>query len=304
MMMPKIAARLLNAPLMVHPGKAAAILAGIGGRVVGSTVDLQSNFSEINHVAFASGRPSMGTLGDRLGRSIEARGGKPYDMIGNVAVIPIEGSLVHKGGWLESNSGETSYQGLQTQVARAMRDPSVKGVAFEVDSYGGEVSGAFETSDMIAELSKTKPTIAILSDHAYSAGYLMASAARQIIVPEQGGAGSIGVITMHTDMSAALDAAGLKITILAAGEHKADGNPLQPLPEGVAATILAELDAMRQTFAGKVAGYRGKRLSYDNAMATEARVFTGAEAVRAGLADATGHPSQAFQAFVSAINRA
>lgn len=303
MILPRIAARLLNTPLMVHPGKAAAIVAGIGGRVTGSEIEI-SDRDMIGHVSFPGGRPSLGTIGDRLGRRIEASGQKPYDMIGNVAIIPVEGSLVHKGGWLESYSGETSYQGLQTQVSRALRDPAVKGVAFEVDSYGGEVSGAFETADMIAELSAAKPTIAILSDHAYSAGYLMASAARQIVVPEQGGVGSIGVITMHTDMSRALEAAGLKITILSAGEHKADGNPLQPLPDGVATQILSELEAMRESFAGRVAAYRGKRLSFEGAMATEARVFTGADGVKAGLADATGHPFQAFQAFVSTINRA
>lgn len=300
---PRISARLLNTMLMVHPGKAAAILAGLGGRVTGATIDLDGP-EQVAHVAFGDGRPSLGTVGDRLGRSYERRGESPYDIVNGVAVIPIEGSLVHKGAFVESSSGETSYQGIQTQVARAMKDPAVRGVAFEVDSYGGEVSGAFETSDMISELSRAKPTIAILSDHAYSAGYLMAAAARQIVVPEQGGAGSIGVITMHTDMSAALERSGLKVTILAAGAHKADANPFQPLPDEVASSIRAELEAARATFAARVARYRGSRLTFENAIATEARCFTGAEAVRAGLADATGHPSEVFAAFISALNRA
>ena len=300
---PRISARLLNTMLMVHPGKAAAILAGLGGRVTGSAIDVDGP-QQVAHVAFREGRPSFGTVGDRLGRSYERLGESPYDVVNGVAVIPIEGSLVHKGAFVESSSGETSYQGIQTQVARAMKDPAVRGVAFEVDSYGGEVSGAFETSDMIAELSRVKPTIAILSDHAYSAGYLMAAAARQIVVPEQGGAGSIGVITMHTDMSAALEKSGLKVTILAAGAHKADANPFQPLPDQVASSIMTELEGARATFAARVARYRGSRLPFENAMATEARCFTGAEAVRAGLADATGHPSEVFTAFISALNRA
>lgn len=300
---PRIAARLLNTPLMVHPAKAAAILAGLGGRVTGAEIDMMGP-EAVTHVAFANGRPSFGTVGDRLGRAYERAGKQPYDMVGNVAVIPIEGSLVHKGAFVESSSGETSYQGIQTQVARAMKDPAVRGVAFEIDSYGGEVSGAFETSDMIAELSASKPTIAILSDHAYSAGYLMASAARQVIVPEQGGAGSIGVITIHTDMSAALERSGVKVTILSAGAHKADANPFQPLPDDVAGAIRAELEGAREMFAARVARYRGARLTMENAMATEARIYTGAAAVSAGLADATGHPSEVFSAFVSAIHRA
>jgi ClpP class serine protease len=303
MIHPRIAARILNAPLMVHPGKAAAILSGLGGRVLGNEIDV-SGVDLVDHVAFAGGRPHAGTIGDRLGRRFERRGEKPYDMLGSIALIPIEGSLVHKGAWVESDSGETSYQGIQTQVSRAMRDLSVSAVAFEVDSYGGEVSGAFETADMIAELSAAKPTIAILSDHAYSAGYLMAAATRFITVPEAGGVGSIGVITMHTDMSAALANAGIKVTILTAGAHKADANPVEPLPEGVADRIRADLEAMRGIFAGRVAQYRAGRISLDQILATEARVYSGAEGVKAGLADATVHPSQMFAAFFQKYNRA
>jgi ClpP class serine protease len=299
----RIAARLLNTPLMVHPGKAAAILAGIGGRFSGGAVQF-SGAEPVAHVAFGSGRPSMGTVGDRLGRSIAQKGGRPYDMTGAVAIIPIEGSLVHKGAFIESVSGETSYQGIQTQVQAALRDEAVRGVVFEIDSYGGEVSGAFETADMVAELSRAKPTLAILTDHAYSAGYLMAAAARQIVLPDLGGAGSIGVVAMHTDMSGALEQHGMTVTILHAGAHKADGNPFGPLPEDVAAAWRTELEEGRRVFAARVSRYRGKRLSFENAMATEARTYRGAAAVDAGLADATGQPFAAFQAFVSRLNRA
>lgn len=301
MISPRIAARLFNTPLMAHPGKAAAILAGIGGRVVGSDV-VMSGADPVRHIAFGGQGPSMGTLSGRLDR--QAGAGGIYDMIGSVAVIPIEGTLVHKGGWIESDSGETSYQGIQAQVQRAMRDPAVRGVVFEVDSYGGEVSGAFETAGMMARLSAQKPTIAILTDAAYSAGYMLASAARQVILPETGGCGSIGVIAMHTDMSAALDDAGMKVTILKAGARKADFNPVEPLPEDVAARYLGEIEAVRQKFCRLVAEQRGGRVSYDDAMATEAETYQGEAAVETGLADATGNPFEAFQAFCNMINRA
>lgn len=302
MNMPHIASRLLNTPLLVHPGKAAAVLAGLGGRITGAGVEF-TGAVPLQHVAFPNG-PQLGTVGDRLGRSLERSGRKPYDVVNNVAIIPVEGSLVHKGAWIDSNSGDTSYQGIQTQVQAALRDSAVRGVAFEVDSYGGEVSGAYETSDMIAELSKVKPTIAILSDAAYSAGYLLASAARQIVVPEAGGAGSIGTVRLHADLSAALEAEGIKVTILAAGQHKADANSYQPLPEDVASQIQGDLESLRRTFAGRVAQYREGRISFDDAMATEARMYRGAEAVTAGLVDATGHPAETFEAFTKAVNRA
>lgn len=304
MSLSRIASRALNAPLMIHPQKAAAIAIGLGARLTGSELEFAGGVEAVAHVAFDNGRPSMGVLGDRLGRAYDRVSRKPYDMVGAVAVIPVEGSLVHKGAWVESSSGETSYQGLQAQVSRALADPTVRGVVFEVDSFGGEVAGAFETAGMIHALSQVKPTIAILTDHAYSAGYLMASAARQIVIPETGGAGSIGVITMHVDMSQALEQRGMKVTILSAGEHKADGNPYEPLPDDVAAKIRGRLQEARQLFADTVGRFRGKRFSASAAMATEARDFVGAEAVKAGLVDAMGSPFEAYQAFVSTINRA
>jgi capsid assembly protease len=301
MIHPRIASRLFNAPLMVHPQKAVAILHGIGYRVTGA--DCQTDTPALHHVAFEGGRPSMGVLGDNLGKSIERRGQSVLQIHRGVAIIPIEGSLVHKGGWLGSSSGETSYQGIQTQVVRAAKDPAVKGVVFEVDSFGGEVSGAFEIADLMFELSAMKPTLSILTDHAYSAGYLLASTARAVVIPERGGAGSIGVITMHTDMSKALEMQGVNVTILSAGKHKADGNPFEALPETVAARIQANLEQSREAFAGHVSRYRGARLTFEKAMATEALDYTGADAVAAGLADVVGPGLQAFENFVAQLNR-
>ena len=305
---PEIAARIFGTDLMIDPGKAAAILMGIGGRLVDGGFDL-SGVATIDHSAFADGRPSgldrpmAGRLSDRVGVAHDRVNMKTYDMVGNVAVIPIEGTLVHKGAYVGMSSGRTSYQGLQTQVQRAGRDDGVKGVAFEVDSFGGEVAGAFETAAMIGELSKLKPTIAILTDHAASAGYLLASAARQIIIPPSGLAGSIGVITMHADFSGKLEKDGIKVTILAAGKHKAEGHPAAPLAEDVKTRTLMRLEKSRQRFAFVVDAGRGDRLTSAAALATEAAVYDGEEAVSVGLADAVGNASAAFAAFVQAVNK-
>jgi signal peptide peptidase SppA len=252
-----------------------------------------------------NGRPSesMGRLGDPLGRAYEANGAgdRMLFKVGNVAVIPVEGTLVHKGKFLGAYSGETSYEGLQARVARAMRDPSVKGVVFEVDSYGGEVAGAFDTAEMIYALSQQKPTLAILTDFAYSAGYLLAAAARQIVMPSTGGAGSIGVVTLHVDYSGKLEADGIKVTVLAAGDHKGEGNEFAPLAEDVAARILEKLEATRQEFAAAVGRYRGVRLTKNGALATQALGYRGEDAVKAGLADQVMRPTTAFEQFVALV---
>ncbi|UYO50326.1 S49 family peptidase [Rhodopseudomonas palustris] len=301
-LLPEVAARVFNTPLMIHPGKAAAMLQGVGGRIVEGGVEM-SGALPIHHVAFENGRPSAGRISDRMGRWYDSNKVDMLDRVGPVAVIGVEGTLVHKGAFVGMSSGRTSYQGLQTQIVRAARDPKVKGVAFEVDSFGGMVSGAFETASMMAELSKIKPTISILTDHALSAGYLLASAARVVVMPEHGAAGSMGVITLHADYSAALAKDGVRVTILHAGAHKADGNPYEPLPKEVADRIRGSLERARQSFAEHVGRFRGNRLTAKAALATEAQDYDGRDAVALGLADAVGDANEAFANFIAAVNK-
>ncbi|MCM2399811.1 S49 family peptidase [Rhizobium sp. S153] len=298
-----IAQRIFNTPLMYDPRKAEAFLHGLGGRIAGDTIVVTNPEGTVDHLAGANGRPLAGKVGSRIERAYTRANMLPFDMVDNVAIIPVEGSLVHKGSWLGNSSGQTSYQGLQAQVAMARRSNLVRGVAYEVDSYGGEVNGGFETAAAMAQLSKEKPTIAILTDYAYSAGYLLASQARQIVMPRYGGAGSIGVIMIHADYSQALDEAGIRLTIIRAGKKKADGNPYEPLNAALAEQWQAQAESMRQDFAETVAKGRRGRITKAKALGTEAGVYDAAEAVSLGLADAVGDPIEAFDAFVKEVNR-
>jgi ClpP class serine protease len=185
--LPHVAQRVFDTPLLIDAGKAEAFALGLGARICGETIELSGGLGALDHVA--GEQPLMGRVGDRLGRAYEAARVAPYDRLDGVAIIPIEGTLVQKGAYVGAMSGRTSYQGIQTQVRMAARDPEVKGVVLEVDSMGGEAAGAFDTADMIAELSAQKPTLAILTSIAASAGYLLASAARQIVMPAEGLAG-------------------------------------------------------------------------------------------------------------------
>ena len=303
MSLPRIAARVFNEPLLYDAAKAAAFVEGLGARIIGHELTVPG-VVPARHVAFENGRPSMGRIGDRLGRRYDRAGVLPFDMVdGGIAVIPIEGTLVHKGAFVGQSSGDTSYQGIQTQVRRAAASDQVKGIVFEVDSFGGEASGGFETAVMIADLSTSKPTVAILTDFALSAGYLMACAARTIVMPEFGRAGSIGAIRMHVDYQRKLENEGITVTLIAAGQHKADGNQFQHLPDAVAARMQAETESMRKVFASHVGKYRGKRMTAEMAMQTEADSFQAADAVRLGLADAIAPANEAFEAFVADINR-
>jgi capsid assembly protease len=119
-------------------------------------------------------------------------------------------------------------------------------------------------------------------------------------MPRTGAVGSIGVVALHTDMSGALDQKGIAVTLIHAGAHKIDANPYQPLAEAVHNQMQRELAVVRFLFAETVVAGRGDRLTQAAALATEAAVFRGADAIAAGLADELADPVTAFRTFAAA----
>ena len=78
-------------------------------------------------------------------------------------MIEIAGTLVHRGAWIGQSSGLTSYEGIAAQLQAALSDPAIRGIAFDIDSFGGEVAGAFDLADRIrhsdySELERLEPS--------------------------------------------------------------------------------------------------------------------------------------------------
>lgn len=297
----QIAQRAFDTPLMIAPAKALAFLSGLGPRVTGQEIRFDgAGIAEPGLITARQIARASLIGGDLVGRN-GGDGGAPFPVIDGIALIEIAGTLVHRGAWIGQSSGLTSYEGLTAQIDAAVSDPAIRGIALEIDSVGGEVAGAFDLADRIRAARAKKPVHAFLAEHALSAGYALASQADRISLPRTGAAGSIGVITMHTDMSGMLAQKGVAVTLIHAGAQKADGNPYAALPEGIRDRLQAELEDLRILFAETVAAGRGARMTKDAALATEAAMFRGAAAVEAGLADTVADSRTAFRAFADSL---
>jgi signal peptide peptidase SppA len=296
----QIAQRAFNTPLMVDPAKALAFLSGLGPRITGQEITFQGLEVDASDQATATMPARASLFGNDLAQRHQRNGSQPYAVVDGIAVIEIAGTLVHRGAWIGQSSGLTSYEGIAAQLQAALADPGVRGIALDIDSFGGEVAGAFDLADRIRAARAQKPVHAFVAEHALSAGYVLASQADRIILPRTGAVGSIGVVALHTDMSGALDQKGIAVTLIHAGEHKVDANPYQPLPEVIHEQMQRELEVVRFLFAETVAAGRGDRLTDAAALATEAAVFRGADAIAAGLADELADPVTAFRTFSAA----
>jgi len=297
----RIAARAFNTPLLVEPSKAMAFLSGLGPRILGRRVELANDVETPDGAATLPTRASL--LAGGLAASYRQNGDAPYQVVDGIAVIEIAGVLIHRGGWIGQSSGQTSYEGIAAQIEAAASDPAVRGLALEIDSFGGEVAGVFDLADRIRAIRATKPVWAFVAEHAFSAGYALASQADRILLPRTGALGSIGVVVLHADISGQLDQDGVRVTLIHSGRHKVDGNPYQPLPEGVHDDIQREIDVLRFLFAETVAAGRASRLNQEAALATEAATYRGTDAVAAGLADEVTDLTRGFAGFRQMLAR-
>lgn len=222
---------------------------------------------------------------------------KPYPFQNGVAVIPIHGTLINRFG---STWGYvTGYNYIQRMRNLAMADTDVELIVYDHCSGGGEVAGAFETAAGTFAARGTKPQIAVVDHASYSAAYMQAAAADKIFVTPTGGAGAIGVYTMHVDMSGMLEKWGLKVELIHSGDHKVDGHPFAALPEDVRADIQARVDKTRTNFVNLVAEYRN--LDAETVRNTEGRCYDAEAALALGLIDGIATPLDAIQLMLNPV---
>ncbi len=257
-----IAARLFATPLLLDAAYAAVFVGAIGDKLGVSKIELNGANIDVQSMSR--------TAKEKL-----------YYVDSGVAVIPVNGTLVHKSGYLGTQSGMTGYDGVSALIEDANQDPQVKAILLDVDSPGGEVSGVEALASKIK--NSAKPVYSHANEMAASAAYWIASQAKKTYLSNTATVGSIGVITAHTDYSKQLESDGLKVTIIQSGANKSDGNPYEPLPQDVKERIKGRVDALRMVFAAAVA--KARKISVEDVLNTEAKTYMGQDAVASGLAD-------------------
>ncbi|KOC23926.1 peptidase s49 [Comamonas testosteroni] len=269
---PHIAQRVFNTPLLMHPQKLDAIIAGVGQRVLGTSAPL----IQVGEAAKAELAPEMFTTkrGQRTDRG--------WRLVDGVAVVNAMGALVHRTRLEADSTLLIGYNDMAADMEDAMAHPDVHAILQVYDTPGGEVAGAFEYGQRIFDMRGRKPIVAIADGMAASAGYLGASAADEVVITSTGYAGSIGVVMRHVDFSRALANEGIQVTHIFAGSHKVDGNPYEPLPVAVREHLQADIEGLYTMFVQAVSKHRG--LNEQAIRDTGAAVFRGQAAISAGLA--------------------
>lgn len=204
---------------------------------------------------------------------------------GEVAVLPIMGTISHRMNMMSEFSGGTSVEGLTAAFRDLVRDPQVGAIVLDVDSPGGSVDGIDELAAEIYRARGSKPIVAVANSLMASAAYWLAVSADEIVASPSAEIGSIGVIGGHEDQSAFYDKMGVKVSLITAGKYKAENNPFEPMTEEGRAAIQRRVDEAYGRFVRAVSRGRGVGVDAVRNGFGEGRVVSAREAVSLGMAD-------------------
>jgi len=271
----RIANAVFSEPWAITPAKYEAICAFIQAKSVGAGIE---------------------------GFDFDALDNSPSSTDAKVRVIPIRGTIVKRAGLMTKFSGGVSAVEVGKSFSEAIESEDVDAIVLHIDSPGGTVDGSFALADAIRAARGSKPIIAMGDGRCCSAAYLIASAADKVVLNSTGVAGSIGVLTSHTNTSKRDAKCGISTTIISAGKYKVLGASGPPLSQAGLEYIQAEVDYLYGMFVESVAGNRGATVK-DTLKMADGKVFTGQQALNIGLVDQIGEIGDAVSLATSMVDK-
>jgi len=219
---------------------------------------------------------------------------KYYDIIGNTAIINVEGTILPKAGMLEMMCGAFSLELFQKNLKELATNDLVKNIIIDFDTPGGVVTQVPETADLIAEVAKTKNVIAYSNGMIASAGYYLASQCSRIFISKSAEVGSIGVRVAYVDSSKHYEQEGYKVEVFDSGEFKSMGIAGKSLTDNQRKLIQ---DGVDKCFAEFKSYVLAKRTVGDESM--QGQMFDSDEALTAGLIDGVINDLESLVAYLN-----
>jgi len=236
---------------------------------------------------------SLALVGSCLGGVTALRllsGGELMGLGEGVAVIPVEGTIVSG----EPPSGLTRPPNAYSAeivrfIEQAEANPAVRAIVVRVDSPGGGVVASDEIYQALRKVKK--PVVVSMGSVAASGGYYISCGADEVFANPNTLTGSIGVISIVPNVEGLLDKIGVKVYVMESGPHK-EGGTFQPFTEAEREIWRGIIEETYSNFVQVVVEGRGLSEQRVRELA-DGRIYTGQQALEAGLVDALGNLPEA-----------
>lgn len=206
-----------------------------------------------------------------------------------IAVIHIDGGLSYRTDLWTAWFGMDTYNSIEAAFDECLGNPKVKGIVFDINSPGGEVSGCADLAEKIykARGSKEFGIVARTGGLMCSAAYWLGSACEKVYAASNGTLGSIGVLCAYNKS----DDESVNVIVSDLSPNKA---PTPDNDEGLK-LIKQELNDLAEVFIKAVAEHRHTTEGDVRENFGKGGVFIGQKAVDANLADGVLSLEEVFE---------
>ncbi len=182
----------------------------------------------------------------------------------------------------------TSSEDIVRQFKKYDEDKSIKGIVFRVESPGGGVVASQEIYEEVKKVRDGgKPVVVSMGSVAASGGYYVSCGASRIVANRGTLTGSIGVIMEFLHFNQLMQKIGVEATTVTTGKLKDAGSSVRPATEADKKYFQELAQNVYGQFVDVVSAER--HLGRDTVLTlADGRVFTGEQAVKAGLIDTLG----------------
>jgi signal peptide peptidase SppA len=202
-----------------------------------------------------------------------------------VGILQMYGVIAPKMNMFSEISGGTTFQQATADLHELVASKDVGTIVIDWDSPGGNVQGADEFAREVLKARAVKPVISQVNFRMCSAAYWVGACATEIVCSPSGVVGSIGVFSIHNDLSKALADLGVKRTYLSKGKFKVEGNETEALSDDTKTQWLAEMEIPYSRFVNAVAHGRGVTPAAVRAGFGEGRAVQAEQALTLGMVD-------------------
>jgi protease IV len=208
-----------------------------------------------------------------------------------VAVIEVNGEITSGDSASLTGGSSASAGSIIADLKEAEADPDVKAIVLRVNSPGGSVEPTDEIFHALSGCSK--PIVVSMGETTASGGYYISMAGKYLIANPSTITGSIGVISEFPEASGLMQTLGISVTTVKSGAIKDMGSLYRPMTAQEQALWQDVITETYDRFVKVVA--EGRKLPEDQVrLLADGRVFTGAQALEAGLVDALGYEEDAI----------
>ena len=199
---------------------------------------------------------------------------------GRIGLVEVRGIILDSGDFIP-------------MIEQMRKDDGIKAVVLRIESPGGGVAATQEIYTALEKLKASgKRLVVSMGAVSASGGYYIACAADTIVSNPGTITGSIGVIMEFPQTHELFRKIGVDFEVIKSGSYKDTGSPHRELTDRERKYLQAVIDDAYEQFVQAIVSGRGLAEDRVRRLA-DGRIFTGNQALTAGLVDIMGSEADA-----------